>query len=90
MSNIWDKTKKVSEEAFEATKNGTSKVWDKTKEFGSSAWDKTKNVFEGDHKEENENLSDDMIIEEDFIVTKSNNPLHAKKKEKSCKAHHPN
>lgn len=39
---VWDKTKEVSSDAWDATKEGTAKAWDKTKEVSSDAWDATK------------------------------------------------
>jgi hypothetical protein len=38
----WDKTKEVSADAWEATKEGSAKAWDKTKEVSADAWDATK------------------------------------------------
>ena len=39
---MWDKTKDVSHDAWEATKDGTEKAWDKTKDVSHDAWDATK------------------------------------------------
>jgi len=41
-ATMWDKTRDVSEDAWDATKEGSARAWDKTKEVSSDAWDATK------------------------------------------------
>jgi len=41
-ATTWDKTKEVSGDAWDATKDGSAKAWDKTKEVSGDAWDATK------------------------------------------------
>jgi hypothetical protein len=38
----WDKTKEVSGEVWEATKEGSAKAWETTREVSSDAWEATK------------------------------------------------
>ena len=41
-ATVWDKTKEVSGDAWENTREGSAKAWDKTKEVSGDAWDTTK------------------------------------------------
>jgi hypothetical protein len=38
----WDKTREVSGEVWEATKEGSAEAWDKTREVSGEAWEATK------------------------------------------------
>lgn len=39
---LWEKTKEVGNDAWEATKEGSAKAWEKTKEISNDAWEATK------------------------------------------------
>jgi len=41
-ATMWDKTREVSGDTWEATKEGSARAWDKTKEVSGDAWDATK------------------------------------------------
>jgi len=41
-ATVWDKTKEVSGDAWENTREGSAKAWDKTKEVSGDAWDATR------------------------------------------------
>jgi hypothetical protein len=41
-ATTWDKTKEVSGDAWDATREGSAKAWDKTVEVSGDAWDATK------------------------------------------------
>lgn len=45
-SGMWNKTKDISSDVWEDTKDGTEKAWDKTKDVGSDVWDATKDGTE--------------------------------------------
>lgn len=45
-SGMRDKTKDVSGDVWEDTKDGTEKAWDKTKDVGSDIWDAAKDGTE--------------------------------------------
>lgn len=44
--SAWEKTKELSADAWDATKEASSKAWEKTKELSADAWDATKNAAE--------------------------------------------
>lgn len=45
-TGMWDKTKDVSANVWDATKDGTEKAWDKTKDVSADIWDATKDGTE--------------------------------------------
>ena len=45
-SGTWNKTKDVSSDVWEDTKDGTEKAWDKTKDVSHDAWEATKDGTE--------------------------------------------